>query len=319
VGAAVQPAENPEPATKPEGPSPEEQKAFEEIEAAFTSGDYDKVITLAKDFVRSAKTESLKTEAAALVAKSQRKKKEWDLAQGAYLSLRDRYRKGSDAYVRSEAVAEILRASRDGVYHPLVVAGGAESAGTLDDDVVLEKALACVAQKRARRVELRLPRLRRSRSAEEVVQRFLPLAEEIGQLRGIWPEISPSLERQAVQTAAMCLGPLSNKTIAALEEKSAYYKAMLQKRGANSSRIAEMNQYKAMCENMAAAEKAFLEAVGGLEGTHDWPEGQTLRDESQKRCQAYEKLAVALTPPERANRGTRGSDWTGRTRDGNRW
>ena len=306
-------------ATKPAGPSPEEQKTARDIEAAFTSGDYDKAIGLAKDFVRNAESESLKTKAARLVAKSQRKKKEWVLAQGAYFSLRDRYEKGSDQYIRAGAVAEILRASPEGVYHPLATANGGEGAKTLDDDALLEEAMACLARNRAKRVELRLPRIRRARTAQEVLQRFLPLAEEIRQLRVIWPEMSPSLERAAVQTAAMRLGPLSEKALAALSEKDAYYKAMLKKRGVNSSRQSEMLQYKAMCENMAAVEESFLGAMDQLAGTSDWPEGQTLRQGSDKRRDAYVKLAEALTPPKRDDRGSRGgNDWRGRSGDGDR-
>lgn len=307
---------------KRRGPSPEEQRALKEIETAFSGGDYDKAITLAKDFVRSAESEPLKTEAARIVAKSQRKKKEWDLAQGAYLSLRNRFEKGSDEFVRSEAVAEILRASRDGVYYPLVQSGKAEDAGTLDDDAVLEKALACLAKNRAKRVQLRLPRLRRARSVEELVQRFLGVADEIAQLQGIWPEMSPSLARAAVQTAAMQLGPMSEKTIVALRDKSSQVQAVLQQRGLNSSRQSEMLRYKAMAEKMAAGEQAFLDAMGNLDGTRDWPEGQTLRDEAEKRRAEYQKLATELTPPERpdrGNRGGRGGDWSGRGRDGNRY
>jgi hypothetical protein len=317
-GMAAQPAADAEPGTS-EGPSPDERKAFEQIESAFLSNDYEKVIVLAKDFVRSAKDESLKTAAAAMVAKAQRRKKEWDLAQGAYLSLRDRYPKGSDEYARAEAVAEILRASREGVYHPLTAAGGEESGGTLDDDAVLEKALACLAQERAKRLELRVPRLRRARNVEGLVQQFLALAEEMSQLRGISPEMSPNLERQVVQTAAMRLKPLAERTIAALKEKTLYYKAMLEKRGLTSSRRSEMLQYKAMCENLLAAERAFLDGVDKLEGTRDWPEGQSLKEEGVERCRAYKELVKTFTPPELPDRGSRGSDWTGRTRDGNRW
>ncbi|MFO8012384.1 MAG: hypothetical protein R6X20_03665 [Phycisphaerae bacterium] len=307
-------------ATKRRGPSAEERKAFENIEIAFVAGKYDKAITLAKDFVRSAESESLKTEAARLVAKAQRKKKEWNLARGAYLSLRDRYPKGSDEYARAEAVAEILRASRDGVYHPLVQSGAAEAGQTLDNDTVLKKALACLAEKRAKRLELRVPRLRRTRNVEQLVQQFLSLAGDIDQLRGIWPDISPSLERQAVQTAAMRLKPVSDKTIAALKEKSLHYDTILEKRSLTSSRRSEMLRYKAMCENLLAAERAFLNGVDKLEGTHNWPEGQSLKNENVERCKAYEELVEAFTPPELPDRGGRGgTDWTGRTRDGNRW
>jgi hypothetical protein len=315
-GAGAEPAEAEaaEPAPGPKGPSDEDRQTYRKIESAYTSGDYDTVIRLAKDFVRSAESEALKTEAARLVAQSQRKKKEWDLAQGAYLSLRNRFEKGSDAFIRAEAVADILRASREGVYLPLVEAGGGEKPKTLDHDPVLDQALACLAKTRARRLELRLPRINRARTVEEVVQRFLPMAEEIRQLRAIWPEMPPNLERAAVQKAAMRLAPLSRKTIALLKEKDAYYAAVAKKRGLNSSRRSEMLQYKAMCKNLAAAEKAFLQAMDQLPGTRDWPEGQTLRQESDKRRAEYDELALAFTPPARRDRGNRGTDW----RDGGR-
>jgi len=318
-GAATHAAAT-KPATKPAGSSSEEQKTARNIEAAFTSGNYDEVIALAKDFVRSAESGPLKTRAARLVADSQRKKKEWGLAQGAYLSLRDRYEKGSDEYLRAGAIAEILRASPKGVYHPLVEASGGKVTKTLDDDAVLEEAMACLARNRAKRVELRLPRVKRARTVQEVIQRFLPLAEEIRQLRAIWPEMSPSLERAAVQMAAMRLAPLGKKALAALMEKDAYYKAILEKRGLNSSRQSEMLQYKAMCENLAAAEESFLGTMDQLAGTSDWPEGQTLRQESEKRRDAYVKLAEALMPPKRNDRGSSGGyDRRGRSGNGDHW
>jgi len=305
--------------TKPDGPPPEELKTLEQIKAAYGGGDYDKTIELAKDFVRNAKSGPLKTQAARLVAQSQRKKKQWDLAQGAYLSLRNHYEKGSDVYVRAEAVAEVLRASRDGVYHPLVQANGGQPVGTLDDDAVLERALACLVKSRARRLELRLPRLKRARTAEEVIQRFVPMAEEISHLRSIWPEMSPHLDRAAVQTAALRLGPLSQAMLAALKEKDAYYKARRQERGLNTARRQEMTKYKVACESLAAVENAFLETMDKLAGTRDWPEGQTLRQKAEERREAYSKLAVALTPPERSRRTGDGADRGRRGTGDTRW
>jgi len=147
----------------------------------------------------------------------------------------------------------------------------------------------------------------------------VPMAEEIAHLRSIWPEMSPHLDRAAVQTAAMRLGPLSQKMLAVLKDKDAYYKAMRQERGLNTARQQEMTKYKGLCETLAAVENAFLETMDKLAGTQDWPEGQTLRQEAEERREAYSKLAVALTPPERPRRTGDGLDRGRRGTGDARW
>jgi len=295
------------------GPSPEEQKTVREIEEAVGAGRYDEAIALAKTFVRNAESEALKTEATRLVAVAQRKKKDWDLAQAAYLTFRDRHAKGTDAYVRANAIVEVLRASRDGVYYPLVEQGDGRTARTLDDDAVLGEALACLARNRAERLQVRLAPLRRAGSVEELLKRFLPLAEDLRHVRLIWPEGSRTLDRAAIQTAAMRLEALSAPALAALKEKAAEFQALQRTRRLNTSQQSEMKRYRGMAEGMAAAEHSFLEAVHRLGGTADWPEGLKLTQEVSARRDAYAELAESLSPepPRRDRPGDRG--------DANRW
>ncbi|HUU11833.1 MAG TPA: hypothetical protein VM431_15010 [Phycisphaerae bacterium] len=86
------------------------------IEALFAAAKYDEAIDAAKAFLRVAQEDGLKAEATRLVAEALRKKGDWKRAMGAYVSLRDRFEKGCDEYVRYDAMAEILRASPSGVY-----------------------------------------------------------------------------------------------------------------------------------------------------------------------------------------------------------
>ncbi len=89
----------------------DEAQKLSEIESAYSAGKYDQTIELAKPFLWTARDTHLKARAARAVADSLRKKKDWNRASSAYIMLRDRFKKGSDEYVRYHAMADILRAS----------------------------------------------------------------------------------------------------------------------------------------------------------------------------------------------------------------
>jgi len=303
----------------------EEQKTVAAIQAAVDAGRYDEAIDLAKNFVRNAKSEDLKTQATGLVARAQRKKKNWDLAQATYLGLRSRYDKGSDEYIRVGAIVDILRASRDGLYFPLVVANGgtAEAPGAaaskiLDDDEVLKEAMACLARNQTERLRVRVPRLLRARSVWEVVGQFLPLAEELHRLRVIWPDLNPSLEREVVQMAATRLAALSEQMLANMKEREAHFRAVQRGGRMNTAERSEMTRCQNTCEKMVAAETSFLKATAQLGGTAGWAEGQKLCDDSAQRRDAFMELAKTFTPPKRNTGATRGGgyNWRRDSRDG---
>jgi len=294
----------------------EEQKTVATIREAVEAAKYDEAIDLAKDFVRNAKTESLKTEATHLVAQAQRKKKNWDLAQAAYMSLRGRHEKGSEPYIRTSAIIEILRASRDGLYFPLVAANGgtAEDPGpaaskTLDKDEVVEEAMACLAKNETERLRVRVPRISGARTVPDLLSRFLPVAEELHRLRVIWPDLNPSLEREAVQMTAMRLQALSRQILASMKDRETAFK---NQRRINTSQRRDMLRCRQTCEQMATAEDSFLKAVAQLGGTAGWAEGQKLCEDGAKRRDAFAELARTFGPPEKKQTGSRGGNYNWR-------
>lgn len=313
--AAAKAMEAVEAAAEAQAPSPEEQETVARIEAAVDAGRYDEAIDLAKASVRTIKNEGLKTRVTHLVAQAQRKKKDWSRALAAYLALRDRFDKGSDEYIRYDAVAGILRASKDGVYYPLAEANGGDTSKTLDDDAVLAEALAVMARKQAEGLPLKLQPVASARTVEDLMKRFVPLVEELRRLRVLWPDLSASHDRSAVQTMAMRLADLGEKTIALLGSKQAEFEAMQKSRVRNTQVEAAMVQHRSMCERMIAAEKALTAAMDALKGAADWPEGQKLREDSAKRQAAYAELAQALTPGKDRGKDGGGHDWRRDMRD----
>ncbi len=275
--------------------------------AALEAGRYDEAIARAKAVVRAEVPEAAKTEATRLVARAQRKARRWDLALAAYLTLRQRLPKGSEERIRVEAVIDVLRAARGGLYLPLVQSDPQFAGRTLDDDAVLEAALARLAKMRAERLQVRLTRLDRARTAPELVREFAALAAELRALRVIWPGRSPSLDRSAVQRAATRLQALSAPVLARLQAEA----ERLRRTPYNSNVRNMMLQYRASAANMEALERSFLDAAEQIGGTAEWPEGQKLLEAGAARREAYAHLVQALTPPG-ARRG-------GPPRDARRW
>jgi len=292
--------------------SPEEQETANRIGAAVAEGRYDEAIDLAKASIRTIQNEPLKTHITLLVAQAQRKKKDWNRAATAYLTVRDRFAKGSEEYIRYNAVADVLRAAKGGVYMPLAEAHAGDTSKTVDDDAVLAEALAVMARKEAERLPLRLRGLSSARTVDDLMQRWVPVAEDLRRLRVLWPDLSASHERSAIQALAMRLADLSQKTIAVLRSKQAEFEAMQKSRARNTQVEAAMLQHKSVCEKMIAAEKALTTAMDALPGAADWPEGQKLREDSVGRQVTYTEMAEGLTPGKGRSGGKGGRNWGNR-------
>jgi len=299
----------------PEAIEADELLKVADIEAKISAGKFDEVIEAGGSFVRKARSEKARTECNRLVAVALRKKQDWRLAMGAYLRLRDCYPKGSDEYIRYNAMGDILRASPAGVYLP---SAGPQAEGTtattstsrnLSDDAVMDEALAQQGAKRLEKLKPRVQPIRRGRSAQEVIRLYASLVEELHQARVLWPEMPPDLERDASQAAGQRLAELNKQAIAAMTAKSAGFQEAITARRLGSGQRREMEKCQQMCTELAKTEQAFPATMARLPSTADWTEGDKLQADSAERAKSLEELAKALTPPPQ-NTGGGNGDWT---------
>lgn len=287
------------------------------IETLFSAARYDEAIDAAKAYLRAAQDDGLKAEATRLVAESLRKKGDWKRAMGAYVGLRDRFEKGSDEYVTYDAMAEILRASPSGVYQQGATGAAdratSETPRTLDADDAVREAMARLAATRAEKLKPRIAALRRARAAEDLMKAFVPLAEELRQLRVLAPGQGPDLERAAAQTAAMRMAEISGQALASLKAKQAEFKASTDARRLTAAQKRDILLCKAMCDDMAKAEDTLLAGMARMPGTADWPEGDQLRTETAERRDAFQKLAKGFVVPRSGGgKGWGDSNWLDR-------
>jgi len=268
--------------------------------SGLNEGDYDKAIETAKTFLRTAKDDTLRAEAARVVADSLRKKKDWQRACLAYIMLRDRFAKGTDGYVRYQAMADILRASPMGVYGQAPAEEGQakpDPGPTLDADTAVAAAMSRLAATRAEKVKFRITLIKGARTAEEVIQRFTPVAVELRQLRVLWPEMPPDIEREAVQAAGMRMAQISNPIAGSLKSKQATFETAKKANRFTIGLRKEMLRCQGVSNDMAKAEESLTAGMDLLAGTAGWPEGDQLKSDSTARRQAFEALAKAFVPP----------------------
>ena len=294
----------------------DESQKVADIEAQVAAGKYDDAIEAAGTFIRKSKDSGAKADATRLVADALRKKQDWKRALAAYMKLRDCYDKGSDEYVRFNAMVDILRAAPAGVYAPLAQASAAGAPTdavqkNLADDAVMAEALSQVAGKRLERVKMHIPPIGRGRTAQEVVKLFAAVADELRQVRVLWPDMPPDAEREAAQTAGLRLAELGKQSLANMNAKSASFRETIANKRLGAAQRKEMEKCQEACKDAAKTEEAFVTAMGGMTGLAGWTEGDQLKTDSADRAKAFGKLAEALTPPPPTGggRGDWGGDW----------
>jgi hypothetical protein len=304
--------------TPQEDPSKQEREKVAEIERLVGEAKYDEAIEQAKVFLRYAKVDECKAEATRLVAVALRKKQDWKLASGAYLKLRDRYGRGSDEYVMSEAVSEILRASPTGVY----VAGGTPTdaaARNLADDAALAEALRRLAANRVERLKLKLPLLRRARTGQDLLKQFLAFADELRQARVLSPDLNPDTEREIATITGLRMAEIGGQVKTMLTGKKGEFDAAIASRRLNTAQRKDMEGCQSLCTEMAKAEETFQNGMARMTGTVGWTEGGKLVADSNERKAYFEKQAPLFTPPRMGGRGNGGdwdSDWLNRNSGG---
>jgi hypothetical protein len=257
------------------------------LQAALEAGRLDEVVAGAASVLRGVRDEGLKTEATRLLAEALRRKGDWRPAAKAYKDLAARFEKGSDAAVRHEAVAEVLEAAPQGLYHALQGDKDFGPPKTLADEAVLAAALDKLAEQRAAKLAARVAAMRVARTPPDVVSIFEELAAAYREIRAISPGFPYDAERRAAQAAAERLETIGRDLQPKVRAKIVEADREVAQRGTvTSAQREEFEEYHATCAKMAEAEEAFrrtLQTVGGA----GWPERGRLGLQSAGRGAAY--------------------------------
>ena len=294
----------------------DERQKLIDAGALMVQGKYDEAIEGAKGLIRTAKEDTTRTDAARVIAESLRKKGEWRAAAAAYLKLRDRYEKGSDSYVKNEAVSEILTASPAGVYPPLEAAAAkaapagepaststsatgetpAKPGANLSDDDYLARALACLATARIEKLKLRVSSIKKARTPQEAEAAFAALVEDIRQVRALTGNASSAgePEQSVAQAAGERLADLGKQVVATLNAKLTTFQGAIKAHSLTLTQRKEMESYQAACTELAKNETSFQTTAGKLTGVAD---ASQLRTDSTQRAAEYTELAKSFEPP----------------------
>lgn len=269
-----------------------EDPHLEPLRRHYADGQWDRVIEGGGALIRNPSSEDSKTEAMRLVAEAARKKGDWRLAAEGFVRLRDRFDKGSDPHIRYEAVAQVLRQSREGVYPSAPGAGPP----TLADDAALEKALLSLAEARAAKLGVQARAVAKARTPEEVAAAFAALADGFRRARAVAPALVPDAERQAADAADKRLGELMVNVAAALRVKQTELQKIPPSRTIPQAQRKEAEDLKAMCERRAGAEAAYQKALATVGGS-EWPGREALRTQSEARQARYAAFAQGMVLP----------------------
>jgi len=301
------------------GASDLERQKADEIQSAYEAGQYGKVVEAAKAFLRDAKDDRLKAGAAWALASALRKQGEWRQTPSAYQSARDVQPAGSDGFVKCDAIAEVLRASREGIYLGLKGAPPEKAAtGTLADDEVLEAALVRLAESRVPKVEAQTAAIRRLRTPPEVVSALDGVLEAFRRIRILKPDFRVDHDREAAKGAGGRMADLANGVVATLREKQTVLEGAVAARRVTSVDKKSARKWKGMCDDLAKTEEAFAKVLAKVPGGEPWEDGTRLSKESADRLKEYKELSAAFAKVEAAGSGSDWNDWREPPRGGGR-
>jgi len=270
------------------------------IQAVLLAGEYDRALEEAQVLCAKASDKKVKTEAMRIMAEALRKQGKWSEAGAAYARLARRFEKNSDAYIQYDAIAQILRVSRNGFYPPARKSGDAagKDPATLDDDAVLAEALACLADTQALKLKRRVVPVTRARTPKDVLVAFAPLAEAYRQVRLLAPDRATDDEQGAAQAAAAQLAKLTRRIVSSLRTKLQKYEPKMRRPwGFNNVEKEDIAEWNTNCRQLAEMENAFQELLGKMGGPKGWSGRADLISDSDRRCRTYENLAEEFIVP----------------------
>jgi hypothetical protein len=303
-------AATPAPIIPPVAPGDERGKVAE-IESQLAAGKTDEALEGARILARSARDEGTKIEAARLVADALRKKSEWKQARLSYTQARDRCEKGSDNYIKYDALVEMLAVSPAGVYPPLTAkpAGGDAAGKTLADDEYLGAALARLAETRIEKIKLKLAAVKRARSPQEAVAVLTAMIEDLRQARAVSAAAAVETERAVAAAVAQRLVELGRQVNTTLTTKETEFRQAIAGNRLTQNQRTEMEKYQSLCNELAQAEGTFQAGVDKLAGCKSWTETERLKNDSTTRQGGYTRLASVFAPPSLSDRNGRTTWW----------
>jgi len=283
-------------------PNVEELRKATEVQELFKAGRYDQAIEAGNKFLATSKDKYAMALALQAMAESMRKKGDWLLAQGAYQRLRGLYEKGSSDWVRSDAIAEVLKSSKGGVYlapgAPTPAPGAPEAARVLSDDAALAEALTRLAGYRFKGFKSRLPTLRHAKTPQEVLAVVKPMSEDAERIFNLAKDVSPEAPREIGTAAANRLKEVAAQIVPALKAKITGYKPKMDSPWAFTNvEKQDIQNVNTLCKQMAESEKGFQDCLTGLAGPGDWADAERLKTESTQRQAEYEQLAEQFVVP----------------------
>ena len=266
-----------------------------DIGAELMAGKYEKAATQAKAFLAEAKDKEAIVEARRILAECFRKQGDWRAASGAYTALSRACPATSEDRLRYEAIGDVLKATRDGVYGPAVATGEKRK---LSDDKALDAALAMWAQLKCKILKSVCSRLARARSPADVVKIVRPAAEETRGIFLVAPDTSPDEARRVAQVASAKLGQICKGARSVLERKLHKYEPKMDDPWTFTNiEKRDIKKTQELCTQLAAAEQAFQETLADLAGPGEWSEAESIRAACTDRQGTYRELAEEFVVP----------------------
>ena len=277
-----------------------------DINAALTAGKYEEAATQAKALIGETQDKDATLEARRVLAECLRKQGDWRAASGAYTALGRACSDGSEDQARYDAIGEVLRSTNaKGVYGP-ALSGGEKR--PLSNDEALDDALAMWVEFQCKQFTTRAGRVARARSPADVLKIVKPLGEEARGILSVAPETErgkaarKQIEEETRKVAVAASEKLTQLCKAArsvLERKLHKYQPKMKTPWAFTNiEERDIAQTNKLCNQMAAAEAVFLEAVGDLTGSGEWPQAESVRAACTDRQATYRELAKQFVVPE---------------------
>jgi len=295
----------------------EEQRRASEIAGLLGEGKVAEAQAAGEAFLKSGIKDAVAlAEAQRVVAECLRKKGEWRAASAAYVRVRDRCEKNSEDYIRYDAIADILRASPNGVYSgpgsapagllPTATAttatGTAAPAApapkTLADDDALADALARVASMRTVKIKQRVPAIKRGRTPQEALAAYAPAVNDAREMFILGPNAPADAPHEAAAAAGARLKELATPLVAQLQSKFEVYRKKFDSPWSLTNvEKADIQTISQGCKDMMEVEKSFQQSLPMVAGKQPWPDQERLAADSQERMAAYSQLSLQYVVP----------------------
>jgi hypothetical protein len=272
---------------------PDDQKRASELEVLLKDGKFDEAADGATKLLATTHDDGVKTTASKVLAESLRKKGEWGRASGAYTKLRDCCGKTTDEWYLNDAIAEILRASPNGIYSGTALPAPADPAAkTLSDDGTLKDAEVRLASLRMKALKPRAAAVRAARAPVDVMAALKPLMDEVRRIRTLSDAAAPEVPKELVAAAGARLAEVAAQVVPNLKAKYQVVRLKADRPWSyNNVEKKDILDTHAMCAAMADSEKAFQDCVDTAGDKNTAEDLKKLASASADRQQTYEQLS----------------------------